>query len=239
MGRVTTSRYPRSMLQVLALAIALHGCGDAGGDLGPARCEGAPAPEPPSDPAALSACGEAMQFYQLRNLEMDPAVLDGCERFLGSIQFQDVEPVDTTVLSSLRWIDGQLAFFGLFGGGMTSLPGLERIEHVGELSLRFLEIEDLAFLARLRSVAGLMLVSSNDDLRSLHGLERLEEIGELNLDVSPDATDVVTLSCFASLRRIHGDVQLWNVRRDEVDAFLARVEVGGTVSLDGEVIPLP
>lgn len=223
---------------IVLLCAACSGCHASStiGDAGEIRfdaplADSAPVPDAsPLDADALPSCGAGRHRWPL-----DPGLLDGCERLLGTIDFAYAPIVDASVLSSLRWVDGELNF--LANGELTSLTGLERLEHVGGLTLRITTaVEDLAPLGQLRTIENRLYLSDNRALRSLHGLERLEEVGELILDIHVDYEDVVNLDVLVSLRRVRGNVRFTHVPREQVDAFLARVEVGGTVTFDDEVI---
>ena len=190
------------------------------------------------DPGSLTACGDAMSLYGERSFAEDPDLLAGCERFRGGFDFAYATITDASALASLRWIDGRLSFF--HASDLVSLAGLEQLEHVAELSISGLSrVEDLSPLARLRRVENRLIIDGNGALESLHGLEQLQEVGDLVLFVEPELSDSVTLGSLACLRQVRGDVDLRNVRRAEVDAFLARVEVEGTVTLDGEIVVAP
>lgn len=190
------------------------------------------AAEPRLDPSSLPSCGMTMvtDTYPIET------VSEGCERYLGTIGFPYASGDDLGVLGSLRWIEGGLAMTS--DARLMSLTGAERLEHLGELSIIAQpHLASLEPLGRLRTVEGkLHLSSDNVLLASLHGLERLEEVGTLSIGFAPEHGDDVSLEPLRCLRRVHGNAMFSGIRRDEVDALLARIEVGGTVTLDGEVI---
>lgn len=235
-------------LRVLALVVCLcGGCGDcyestsreedAGIDFDARRPDAGledicpESAEPRLDPGSLPTCGMIMTSdnYPIETVSA------GCERYLGGIGFPFASDEDLRVLESLRWIDGGLAMNAT--GELTTLAGVERLEHVGGTLLIWNErIDSLAPLGRLRRIEGRLDIRDNSALTSLHGLGRLEEVGALNLKFLPELRDRVSIDALRCLRRVEGDVYLVEVPRDQVDAFLARVEVGGSVTLDGEVI---
>jgi hypothetical protein len=187
------------------------------------------------DAESLRTCGGPDQviFYPS---DEDRALLVDCARYLGSFDFSRAPFVDVGFLASLRWIDGLLNFST--NQELSSLAGLERLEHVGgALIIAHAPLPtDLAPLSRLRRVVGPLTISDNDALVSLHGLERLEEAGRLRIAPPPELGGIVSLAPLESLRRVRGDVEFENIQREEVEAFLTRVQVDGTVELDGEVI---
>lgn len=186
--------------------------------------------EPRIDAALLRTCGTPMtnDFYPI------DTVSEGCERYLGSLAFAHVSDEDLRVLAPLRWVDEALALNA--NPDLISLAGVERLQHVGRLVIMNENIDSLEPLGSLRTVDGALQIVDNNSLSSLHGLERLEEIGILEIRFEPEYRDIVTLDTLRCLRRVRGDAHFAQVRREQVDAFLARVDVGGSVTLDGEVI---
>jgi hypothetical protein len=89
----------------------------------------------------------------------------------------------------------------------------------------------LAPMAGLRFVGGELSVRITEELATLEGLGGLCEVGALVVEVNFALED---LDGLRSLRRVHGDVRIEDNPRlstAEIDAFLARIEVGGTITV--------
>jgi hypothetical protein len=184
----------------------------------------------PLDADSLQVCDPPMRAYPF-----EPGTFAGCERVLGTVNHAYSSAPDMADLASVRWIDGSLNLFSM--DELTSLRGVERLEHVGGLNIRITRLlESLAPLANLRTVEDMLFIDSNRALGSLEGLGRLETVGRLIIEMESEFKDSASLASLGALRRVHGDVRFWHIRREEVDAFLARVTVDGSVTLDGEVI---
>lgn len=185
-------------------------------------------------PSTLAGCttyigkGLRVRYSQLKNLEPLRSLrhvsgflhVDYCIELLSLTGLETLERVGSLsihhanqllgvhALRSLREVDGDLILHRL--DGLISLRGLSRLEAVGgRLYLRDLEsIETLAGLDGLRTV-GELQIFNNDSLRSLEGLPQLERVaGRLSITWNP------------------------HLPQSEIDAFLARVEVGGPVVVE-------
>ena len=192
------------------------------------------APCPVVDVAELVTCGtrpdEILYFSSLDPSHPNYAsYLDGCERFLGAAAytFADIEQLDA--MRTLRVIDGALGLH--MNHELQSLAGVERLEEVGLLGLRLSRPVSLEPLSRLRRVRDEFTLQS--ETRSLAGLERLECVGELVLS-SVQAWD---LGVMRRLRRVEGDVKLSlpNVPREEIEAFIERLHIEGSIEVDDEI----
>ncbi|MEM9193386.1 MAG: hypothetical protein AAGF12_29700 [Myxococcota bacterium] len=156
-----------------------------------------------------------------------PELPPGCERFLGSVDFMnDHEARDARLLSGLRVIDGQVTFFRNYS--LESLDGLDRLEEVGQLTIRDTALPSLAALGQLRRVDGVFGIASNRNLQGFRGLERLESVGSLSILGNPEATSLDGLS---GLQEVRGNARLWDLPRAEIDAFVARVRIDGEVDV--------
>jgi hypothetical protein len=104
---------------------------------------------------------------------------------------------------------------------------------VGALQLSLLPtLVDITALRGLRLVEdeGLRIWDTRA-LRSLDGLESLERVGQL---IITGNTELEGLDGLAALRRVDGDVTIHSnarLTREEIDALLARIEVGGRIQL--------
>ncbi|MFO0636647.1 MAG: hypothetical protein U0168_27765 [Nannocystaceae bacterium] len=211
-------------------------------------------PVPPPDLGANAiVCGMPGEVAATNE---DFAALEGCELFLGRLVMLNANATVLAPLASLRVIREDLA-----GGGgndaLESLHGLERVEWVGSLhfsrdGLRDLAglvaltgieegfqlfdmpfIEDCSGLGELRTVGGGVSFVINDELSRLDGLSGLEWIGgDLRIEDNPK---LETLDGLSSLRQVDGDVTIILnplLSAAEVDAFVGRLVIGGTVHLD-------
>ena len=158
--------------------------------------------------AALVECGEPDEIVTL------PYAADrlaGCTAFRGGIHVPDAgDPSALDPLRDIVRIDGRLTFFR--NHALADLRGLERLERVGGLfSIR---IDD-----------------SDGRFTTVDGLDRLREVGALEIESNRWLT---SLAGFARLEVVHGDARIADnaaLPPSEVDAFLARVRVEGTVDL--------
>ena len=158
--------------------------------------------------AALVECGDTDEVV---TLPYSADRLAGCTAFRGGIHVPD--PSDASVIDPLRnmvRIDGRLTFFR--NHALADLRGLERLERVGGLfSIR---IDD-----------------SDGRFTTVDGLDGLREVGALEIELNRWLT---SLDGFARLEVVHGDVRIADndaLPPSEIDAFLARVRVEGTVDL--------
>jgi hypothetical protein len=134
----------------------------------------------------------------------------GCTRMLGSVHLPDsVSRDDLAPLREVRRIDGDFTIFR--NHSLEDLEDLAALRTVGgTFSVRFDDglLDDLDGLVQLREVGALEL-QNNTGLASLRGLEQLESV--------------------TSLLAITGNTQL---PQAEIDALLARVEVGGPIVVE-------
>lgn len=164
------------------------------------------------------------------NVNTDELVrsVQGCEILHGHIVLGRYI-TDLTPLSSLRVLDGDIV-----GGGYNSRPltleGLENLESMGDLHFLRDNIQSLSGIPNLKKIRHLRLEGT--PLRDLHGLENVETIESLRISQNENLTSIAALQ---SLKRVSSNVQLVRnprLPREEVDALLARVTVGGTVARD-------
>ena len=196
--------------------------GDSDDDTDPVDSEDA------SDLLTLTECGSEGRIV---SPAYDPAAyFEGCERFLGSVDFADSNAEDLTWLSPLRRIDG---FLNLFRNGeLVSLQGPVALESIGELRVRFSQqLSDLTGLEALHSIDERLFIDSNEALTSLSGLEGLKVTGEVLIRDNPELESLEGLS---GLRRVRGDVTIYgnpNLTSDEIQNFLDQITVEGDTSL--------
>ncbi|MCA9619095.1 MAG: hypothetical protein KC731_08735 [Myxococcales bacterium] len=100
--------------------------------------------------------------------------------------------------------------------------------------LHFFEdnVSSFAGLTKLHTVGGWLRLNHVLDLESLQGLENVRSLARLEISYNPKLR---TLSGLAGLVGVTGDVEIKGndlLPAAEVDALLARVEVGGTVDRD-------
>lgn len=183
--------------------------------------------------------------------------LEGCEVHRGSIFIEGyLEGLpDLALLHALREIRGSFTLSLCFD--LTSLHGLERLERTLSFAISQVpELEDLSELSALQSASEGILLSDLDGLLSVRGADRLESIGALHLhklhkledlDGFPnlrtlgelsitDNAALRSLSGFAQLQKIDGRLDITRnprLPRAAIDAFLARIEVTGEVTIAG------
>ena len=95
-------------------------------------------------------------------------------------------------------------------------------------------LKNLADLGRLTFVGGefSVFIDDNGGLTSLSGVGALREVGGLWLESIPGLRN---LSDFSSLQRVNGNVRIQGnaaLPQSEIDAFLRRVTVTGTVTVE-------
>ncbi|MCA2978960.1 MAG: leucine-rich repeat domain-containing protein [Myxococcaceae bacterium] len=199
----------------------------------------------PTEP--LVVCGERGRF----DSPFTEALKD-CQRVLGGVTFMGFqgEVVSAPNLATVKVIDGALRFDRM--PNATELAGFDTLEEVGEVSIhRAPQLRSLAGLQGLKRVHGFILGESVgvSALDQMSGLSRLS--GRLGLN----STNVASLTAFSqteeletlvllnnrrltslaglgALRMVTGDVEIRDnaIPKEEIDAFLARVEVRGRVS---------
>lgn len=95
------------------------------------------------------------------------------------------------------------------------------------------DLVDLAFLSHVTRVEGNINIFRSPGFLTLHGLENLEEVrGNLYIHLNPNLTSIAAL---AKLRTVTGNVLIRGntvLPQAEVEAFGARVTVGGTKTLE-------
>lgn len=117
---------------------------------------------------------------------------------------------------------------------LEKLRTLRRID--GGLSIfRNTNLVDLRALAALEEVGGVFSIRMNWDGQfvALAGLESLTTVGGLVLEYNSGLRDI---SALAKLETIHGDVRIReneDLPQAQIDALLPRVEVTGTVTIEG------
>ncbi len=174
----------------------------------------------------LVACGETGVSYSTP--EAFPST-PNCARLRGSLDFPRGSSITSLrFLSSLEVIDGFVAFREALS--INSLEGMEGVRQIGgSLTIYRTPLSMLVGLEGLTEVGG-DLVIEEGGLRVLQGLDSLVSIGG---DLRITSTrDLFTLANLRSLRRVEGDLHIYfnpSLPESEVDAFIARIEVGGTV----------
>jgi hypothetical protein len=182
-------------------------------------CGGGPPPD------NLVSCGEVGRAYS--SAETFPTTV-GCERLLGSLDFSESAVFEFAFLSSLRAADGFVSFRN--ARSVSGFQGMEGIAEIGsDLTIVSTPTTLLTSLDGLRNVDGDLAVESNLRLVSLEGLESLETVGG-DLQITGNI-ELFTLSPLGSLERVEGDQHIYEnpmLPSSEIDAFVARVSVGGT-----------
>jgi len=177
-----------------------------------------------------SACGFDGDPIYWGLLIREPDVLDGCRYLLSDLQLQRSRMTNFAFAGDLETVSGDLLI--TWNGNLQSLDGLDRLQEVGGLHIEEnYQLGTLAGLRNLRRVHGRLRLYSNSGLDDLGGLEAVECVEELDLTQENEWS----LDSFESLERVVGDCLLGGFPSEEVEAFLARVEVGGRVVVDGEV----
>lgn len=187
----------------------LMGCGGGGGE--------------PSGPTLVS-CGEAGQAYTDLTFPTTPA---GCQRLLGSLDLSESAVDEFTTLATLQEVDGFVRVEN--AGGVARFDGLQGLARVGEdLTLVGTSATSFDGLG-VQHVDGDVRIESNLVLVAL-ALEDLETVaGDLRITGHPQLISLATLT---SLQRVEGDLHLYDnpsLPEADIEAFLARVEVGGSV----------
>jgi hypothetical protein len=179
--------------------------------------------------------------------------LVGCVRFRGSLELSGsmLTNLDIAALQSLRTIEGTLGLE--FEDKIQSLSGLDKLETLGKLRLSscsaltqldgFGGLKELGGLAvmrgntRLTSLRGFAPLASfsgslfiaDSSISTLEGLEQVTSLDSLYLSNNP----IRSLAGLSALRTIRGDLTIESrvLPRSEIDAFLSRVQVGGTTTI--------
>jgi len=159
--------------------------------------------------------------------------------------------LDITALQSLRTIEGTLGLE--FEDKIQSLSGLDQLETLGKLRLSNCNaLTRLDGFAGLRELRGLTIMRGNTQLTSLRGfaplvsfsgnlfiadssissLEGLEQVTSLD-SLYLSNNPIRSLDGLSQLRTIRGDLIIESrvLPRSEIDAFLNRVQVGGTTTI--------
>jgi hypothetical protein len=172
-------------------------------------------------------CGEPDVFVWS---DEEVANLGGCEIYRGSIGFGQF--TNRAPLASLRVIEGSIGAGG-YDLTVENLDGLERLESVGEFRFLGDGLRDLSGVRNLQRVDGFLRLDSLPNLPSLKGLENLRVVGGM---MSMGGNPMLeSLDGLAGLERVEGDLHITGntlVPAAEVDALLARIEVGGKVIRD-------
>ncbi|MCA3013818.1 MAG: hypothetical protein INH41_15670 [Myxococcaceae bacterium] len=195
----------------------------------------------------LLMCGE-------RGSQASPfaQALQGCQRVLGSVTFMGFqgEIVSAPNLATIKVIDEALLFERM--PNAIELAGFGTLEEVGEIYItRAPQLQSLAGLQGVSRIRGFILgsgvgVSTLDELKALSKLtgrlglnstsvssltafSQTEELEQFTLVNNRSLTSLAGLS---ALRLVTGDVQIRDnaIPKEEIDAFLSRVEVRGRVS---------
>jgi hypothetical protein len=155
----------------------------------------------------------------------------GCQVLEGSLQVRH-DVTDLSPLSSLKVIEGSIS-----GGGYQfkpfSLDALESLEVIGE-DLHFLNDNVTSFLgiSKVHTVGGGLRLFEVPEIEDLRGLEKVATLGYLTISYNPKLR---TLAGLDGLQVVKGDVRIGGndlVPDEEVNALLARIQVGGSIHLD-------
>jgi hypothetical protein len=142
---------------------------------------------------------------------------------------------------------------------LTSLRGLERLERVDAISIRYAPklvdlkplaaltsagggiwiaalhaLTDLRGLDALESIDGWLLIEDSDNLESLAGLQGLRTVGD-DLEIINNPS-LISLRGLANLESVGGDLVIFSnpqLPQSQIDEFLARVDVGGRIEIEG------
>jgi hypothetical protein len=208
-------------------------------------------PMPPDLGSDAVVCGQPGAFA-----DEDFVALAGCELYQGGLLLAWPNATDLSPLISLRVVRDTVTA-GNYNTHLETLAGLDNLEWVDSfhftgdaLSNLFAmsnlvgvgvyfalwempNLVDLRGLEQLRTVNGTLSLHSNPQLATLDGLGGLEWIGD-RLEIIENEK-LVSLDGLAALQRVEGDVRIFGnplLPPAEIDAFLARVEIGGEVTLD-------
>jgi hypothetical protein len=187
---------------------------------------GADLSEPDLGPDAV-VCGSPDDVMRSDD---DAAALEGCQIYEGRIRVNGFI-TDDAPLASLRVVRGSIATSG-YDMSVEAIEGFDNVEWVGELHFLGDGLRELSGVANLRKVGGLLRLDSQQSLTSLDGLERLQIVGG-SFSIAGNS-NLTSLDGLAALERVNGDLSIRDnpkLPREEIDALVARVEVGGEVSV--------
>jgi Receptor L domain len=143
------------------------------------------------------------------------------------IETRDLEP-----LKSVSSVGGLLVHRAPL---LTTLEGLEGLRTVGSLGgvviLQNEKLVSLSVLGPSRIAGGPLVISNNRALANLDGLQSVTTLAELKVTGNDALSD---LSGLSNLQRVEGDVTFFaspRLSRAEVERFVARLQVGGTVRI--------
>ena len=180
-----------------------------------------------TDVRAEVECGSSGAFYVQNDLEL----LVGCERLKGRLQIIDYFETDVAEVNSLTHVDEGLIL--VHAPSLKDLSDFQQLETVGQTLMlaEILQIPTTDGLPNLKAVEGRVILR-NLPLDDLHFPE-LETVGGLDVIDMPNVT---SLDGLAKLQLIDGDldISIPGVDEVELEAFLQRVEVSGTIRLNGE-----
>ena len=179
--------------------------------------------------ASLTACGESGESVHRDNLSQ----LEGCEQSYFRIILSGFLASSIPQLRSLVRSEDLLHVISIYE--LTDLTDLNRLEFVGaDLMIRFMpDLSTLHGLESLRTVRGRLFLTGLG-ISDLSPLSSLTSVGGLYIDL----IHLDSVEGLDSLERIDGDVNISadGVSREELEQLLERVEVTGSIRLNGQDI---
>lgn len=171
------------------------------------------------------AAGDQLLGYQF-DAEPD------CNVLLGGLHISDQPYTDLSSLSRIRVVHEMLSFFR--NEQLETMHGLEALESIGGLLIHHHPVlVDLSALARISELPGEVTLASNLALEGLEGLENVKSAGSLRIERNDQLSSLAGL---AGLERVDGDVLIRDnpkLSQKEAEAFVAGLEVGGTIEVSG------
>lgn len=160
--------------------------------------------------------------------EPDNSIDESCDVFRGDIFVDPRNEVDLSFLPPLRVIEGELQI--TVAWKLRTLKGLERLEHAGDVVLRYGSLEDMSALSNLRSVSGKLHIHTAGSLPDLDGLEQLRTAGAVELGGIDMIENLVGLD---GLEIVHGDFEISHNRSLVNLTGLSSLEqIGGQLTID-------
>lgn len=181
------------------------------------------------DETDLVVCGEPDEVINNRS---DLSTYEGCEIIRSHVALAFFRDEDLPAFASLRKTEQQFVVRGT--ETLKSVHGLRRLEVADSFRLDYaMNLQSLEGLENLREVATGMALWHLPGVTTLEPLGNLTVTGGLSILHLPHLTSLDGLD---NLCRIDGDLEIGqtSIMREDVEAFLDRVDVTGTVTFHGE-----
>ncbi|MFN3201612.1 MAG: hypothetical protein ACE366_24630 [Bradymonadia bacterium] len=153
--------------------------------------------------------------------------IEGCDRYLGTIELSTFSDEDFKALSRLKHVS-HLALVS--EAGPTPFKGMEGLETVGVLSVHSHVIESLKGLEGLKAAA-VVSIGGCERLRTFEGLGNLEEVGSLTIVQNTALAELESLTSLSSIEKNLHLSRVPALPQSQIDGFLERVHVEGHVFL--------